>query len=558
MKPLRRIVRIVGVLFRYQLFDCLPKDTSFPFWVRVLGRVVPPHQRVRKVAKQARLRLALQSLGPIFVKLGQLLATRRDVLSEGLALDLAKLQDQVEPFSSELARRLIEKALGQPIEVIFESFEMQPLASASVAQVHKARLKSGEVVVVKVVRPDIAAVIEQDIRLMYWLVKVFVRYIPELKRFHLKSIVQQYEQIIWGELDLTQEAYHTERFRNHFAGSPLLYVPKVFQAYISENVLVMEYVEGVPVNDIRVLKSKGVDLKQLAYIGAEIFLTQVFRDNFFHADMHPGNVHVDVQDPESPRYIALDCAIVGRLSEEDQLLLARQLMALIRQDYLRLARLMMKGGWVSVTTCEHALADTMEQLLAPLLNRPLADIEFGSLLIRLFKVARQFDMQALPQFMLLEKTLIHVEGLGKQLYPNLNIWEVAEPLLEAWLRQKLGPMALFRSLEHHIPIFLEQLPVLPQAVQQVMTQVQTACTHRTQELALLKKMHVQFVQQAQQQGHYLVLGGCFFGLGVFAMGEKANNEVGMMSDWYSWGCVILGLIFLYLYAKRGVFLDFWR
>lgn len=531
-RALKRALLILWVLLRFRVADLLPPEMQHKS-IKVIQWFVPRHPSIKQKDPQTRLRLALEQLGPIFVKFGQLLATRRDLLPTALADDLTHLQEAVTPFSG--AQQVIETALGGPVSHHFKTFDPNPLASASVAQVHAATLEDGQAVVVKVLRPGIEQQVNQDLALLHWLTKHLNNWIPELRRFHLSHIVNQYDQIIHNELDLRLEAKNGQRFAKNFADSNLLYVPIVYPKFTRKNLLVLERVYGIPIDQTDRLTAKGVDLKKLSAVGVEIFFSQVFRDNFFHADMHPGNIHVDVSDPENPRYISLDCAIVGTLDERDQLLLGRKLLALLRQDFLGVAKLMVAGHWVPQTTDTQALASTLADLLSPLLTQSLADIEFGPLLVKLFQAARAFDLQALPQYMLLEKTLIHVEGLGKQLDPTLDIFALGQPLLEAWLKQKMGPGALLNQLEKAVPRWLEQVPQLPTLLEDLVAQHNKNRAEQAAQIkTLLALQHAQTLHQRQWPRQLFATGSLLIGL--YGLAQTGVSSPLMIST----ACLVLG------------------
>lgn len=540
-QALKRALLILWVLLRFRVADLLPPEMQHKS-LKLLQCLVPAHRSIKKKAPETRLRLALEHLGPIFIKFGQLLATRRDLLPAALADDLTQLQEAVAPFSG--AQQIVEETLGGPVGQFFKTFDPNPLAAASVAQVHAASLEDGQAVVVKVLRPGIKAQVNRDLRLLHWLAQTLTRWVPELRRFHLNHVVNQYDHIIHNELDLRLEAKNGQQFADNFANSNLLYVPKVYSEFTRSNLLVLERVYGIPIDQVDRLKAKGVDLKKLSEVGVEIFFAQVFRDNFFHADMHPGNIHVDISDPENPRYISLDCAIVGTLDERDQLLLGRKLLSLLRQDFLGVAQLMVAGRWVPPTTDRQALATTLAELLSPLLTQSLADIEFGPLLVKLFQAARAFDLQALPQYMLLEKTLIHVEGLGKQLDPTLDIFEIGQPLLEAWIKQKVGPSALLSQLEKAAPRWLEQLPQLPTLIEDLVIQHSKNKAEQTAQMqTLIALQHAQVEQQRQRPKQ------CF-AVGALLMGLYSISQTGLTSPLLlGSACVILGGLLL-LTGKR--------
>ena len=459
MIPIRRVVRILGTALRFRL-DTIPRALQIDHWTRYLfpTSLLP----VPQIPEAKRFRLALERLGPVFIKFGQLLSTRRDLLSVEYADELARLQDRVPPFQSATAIATIEREIGRPLNAAFGTFSEQPLASASVAQVHEATLTSGEEVVVKVIRPGIEQVIREDLALILALAKLLERLSSDARRLHLIRVVEDYEKTILAELDLLRESANTVRLRRNFESSPLLYVPKVFNDLSSVNVLVMERVKGVPISDLATLREHGTDLKKLAERGVETFFSQVFNDNFFHADMHPGNIFVDVSDPANPSYIAVDCAIIGQLTKEDQAYLARNILAFFDEDYAEIAKLHSESGWISSSTNAFEFESTIRQLCQPFFQRPLAEISFGSFLIALFSAARRFDMEVQPQLVLLQKTLLNIEGLGRQLYPDLDLWTTAKPFMDKWTREHYGPGAILKAVVDQGPGLLELLPRVPE------------------------------------------------------------------------------------------------
>jgi ubiquinone biosynthesis protein len=457
-----RFSKILNVAARQRLDQLLEKD-RLSKGQRIAFSLLPwRFYPIPDTSRGERLRCALEELGPVFIKFGQMLSTRRDLLPPDIADELAKLQDNVPPFSSERSVKIIETALGKPVSELFQEFETTPMASASVAQVHRATLYSGEKVVVKVVRPDIEPIIRQDIKLMFTLARLVARYLPEGRRLRPVEVVADYELVILDELDLGREAANGSQLRRNFKDSKLVYVPEVYWDYSCRNVLTMERISGIPVTDIQTLKDKGTDLKVLAERGVEIFFTQVFRDNFFHADMHPGNIFVDASDPADPTYIAVDCAIVGSLSEADQYYLARNLLAVFKQDYHEVAQLHVECGWVPPDTRVQDFEAAMRAVCEPVFERPISEISFGQLLIYLFQTAARFDMEVQPSLVLLQKTLLNIEGLGRQLYPELNLWDTAQPYLENWVQERYSPQAVIKRLQRHTPTLLEQLPHLPE------------------------------------------------------------------------------------------------
>jgi len=459
-----RAFRIFWVICRYRLDVFLPvKD--LPLALRILLALAPWHLfPTPKMARGERLRLALEQLGPVFVKFGQILSTRRDLLPEDMAVSLIRLQDRVPPFPGSEAQAIIEKALGKPVGELFSTFAQQPMASASVAQVHPATLHDGREVVVKVLRPGIDKVIRQDVALLYLLAHLLERFSKESRRLHPVEVVRDYDNTIHDELDMQREAANASQLRRNFEGSSLIYMPEVYWSMVAPRVMVMERVSGIPIGDVEALQAAGTDMKVLAEKGVEIFFTQVFRDCFFHADMHPGNIFVDVSNPADPRYIAIDFGIVGTLPSEDQSYLAQNLLAFFNRNYRQVAELHIQSGWVPADTRANEFEAAIRTACEPIFERPLSEISFGHFLIRLFQTARRFNMEVQPQLVLLQKTLLNVEGLGRQLYPDLDLWSTGKPFLEQWMRQRLGPAGMIRTLQEHVPRWLEQSPEMPQLI----------------------------------------------------------------------------------------------
>lgn len=456
----RRLLRIQRVVIRYQLYDLL-FALPLPLWLRALRYALPWRWLPRTpltLSRGERLRLALEELGPIFIKFGQLLSTRRDLLPPDIADELAKLQDQVPPFDPAHSLALIEEQLGVTVGEAFARFDAQPLASASVAQVHAAQLKSGEEVVVKVIRPGLKPIIQQDLAWLFLLAKLAERASTEARRLRPVEVVSDYEKTIYDELDLLREAANASQLKRNFEGSPLLYVPQVYWDWCRPKVLVMERIYGIQVTDLATLADQRTDMKLLAERGVEIFFTQVFRDSFFHADMHPGNIFVSTRQPWNPQYIAIDCGIIGSLTPEDQDYLARNLIAFFKRDYRRVAQLHIDSGWVPAETKVNDFEAAIRTVCEPIFEKPLKDISFGQLLLRLFQTARRFNMEIQPQLVLLQKTLLNIEGLGRQLYPDLDLWSTAQPFLERWMRERVSPLHLLRNLQQQA----EQVPHLSQ------------------------------------------------------------------------------------------------
>ncbi|MDX9768008.1 MAG: ubiquinone biosynthesis regulatory protein kinase UbiB [Ectothiorhodospiraceae bacterium] len=426
-------------------------------------------RRVR-AGRGERIRRTLEDLGPIFIKFGQMLSTRRDLLPDDIAVELARLQDRVPPFPGEVAARIVEKALGRPLAEVFMHFDETPIASASIAQVHGAVLHDGRQVVVKVVRPDIQPVIRRDLELMHIVAELAERYWPEGRRLRPCEVVDEYEKTILDELDLVREAANAAQLRRNFKGSPDLYIPDVVWDHTRRNVMVMERIRGIPVSDIATLRERGVDLQVLSERGVRIFFTQVFKHNFFHADMHPGNIFVDATNPADPKYLAVDFGIIGTLSPQDQRYLAENFHAFFNRDYRRVAELHVESGWVPADTRVDEFETAIRTVCEPIFQRPLNQISFGHLLLRLFQTARRFHMQVQPQLVLLQKTLLNIEGLGRDLYPDLDLWKTAKPFFERWMDEQVGVRAMLRGARKHLPQMLEQLPSMPGLLHDVLKQ----------------------------------------------------------------------------------------
>lgn len=466
MRPLIRLWILLRTLAKYRLAELAPKSSvSWPLklllWVCGLGANkidTDDHPRGE------RLRLALQELGPIYIKFGQIVSTRRDMLAPDIADALALLQDQVAPFDGELAREIVERELGKPIGECFSSFDTTALASASVAQVHTVTLLDGGDAVVKIIRPGIEKTINRDIKLLFFIAKILQRNSIDAKRLRLTELISDYEQVIHGELDLKQEAANSSLLKRNFETDELkglMYVPEIHWDFSTENILTMERIYGVPVSDIKTLKDKGTNLALLAERGVEIFFTQVFEQNFFHADMHPGNIFIDISDPDDPSYITLDCAIMGTLSHTDRYYVARLLLSALNRDYHTVAKLYVEAGWLDRNVPLASFESVIRSVCEPMFSKPISELAFGSLLVYLFKAARRFGMEVQPSLVLLQKTLVNIEGLGQQLYPQLDLWETAQPFLARWVEENYSPKGASRSLQHQLPELMESLPVLP-------------------------------------------------------------------------------------------------
>ena len=410
----------------------------------------------KKEPLAVRIRLALEDLGPIFVKFGQALSTRPDLLSPELITELEKLQDKVPPFAGDVAQAKVEQVMGAPINEVFAHFDTTPLASASIAQVHAAQLDDGSDVVVKILRPNVQKRINRDLELLHTMARLAERYWSEGKRLRAVDVVHEYEKTITDELDLLREAANAGQLRRNFEGSDLLYVPKIHWQYCRREVIVMERIYGVPVNDIAELKRYDTNMQKLAHRGVEIFFTQVFDHNFFHADMHPGNIFVSIENPQEPYYMGVDFGIVGSLDLSDQRYLAENFLAFFNNDYRRVAELHIESGWIPADVRLDEFEAAIRTVCEPIFQQPLNQISFGALLLRLFQTARRFNMEVQPQLILLQKTLLNIEGLGRQLYPELDLWDTAKPFLERWMRRRRHPATLLKRLLKQLPALIEK------------------------------------------------------------------------------------------------------
>ncbi|MCG9684792.1 ubiquinone biosynthesis regulatory protein kinase UbiB [Vibrio sp. Isolate23] len=460
---LKRLYRIIKVQLEYGLDELLPNHqlTKAPLLARKALFWIKKQHADKELGE--RLRLALQELGPVWIKFGQMMSTRRDLFPAHIADPLALLQDQVSPFDGQLAKEQIEQALGGPLENWFSDFDITPLASASIAQVHTAKLKStNQEVVLKVIRPDIRPVIDADLKLMYRMARIVAKALPEARRLKPVEVVREYEKTLLDELDLRREAANAIQLRRNFEGSEELYVPEIITDFSNETVMVSERIYGIQVSDIEGLKANGTNMKLLAERGVSVFFTQVFRDSFFHADMHPGNVFVSPEHPHNPRWIGLDCGIVGTLNSEDKRYLAENFLAFFNRDYRRVAELHVESGWVPRETNIDEFEFAIRVVCEPIFAKPLCEISFGHVLLNLFNTARRFNMEVQPQLVLLQKTLLYVEGLGRQLYPQLDLWQTAKPFLEEWMMNQVGPQAVINAIKDRAPFWAEKLPELPE------------------------------------------------------------------------------------------------
>ena len=539
-----RMLRIVRVLVRHGLDEFVFTLHLFrPY--RFMLFLFPGYWfRDRNVPRGQRLREALEELGPVFVKFGQAVSTRPDLIPADIAVELTRLQDDVLPFPGDQAREVIERALDAPLSEHFASFDIQPLASASVAQVHGATLQDSTEVVVKVLRPGIEKVIERDLQLLYQLARLADRHWPNARRLRPLEVVDDYDKTIHDELDMMREGANASQLRSNFLDSDMIYVPQIYWDHSCREVLVMERVEGIPIRDIDAIRAAGIDLRKLAHNGVEIFFTQAFRDGFFHADMHPGNIFVSPQG----QYRAVDFGIMGTLAEADKRYLAENLLAFFNRDYRAVAMAHLRAGWVPATTRPEEFEAAVRTVCEPIFARPISEISFGHLVIRLFQVARRFDMPVQPQLVLLQKTLLNIEGLGRQLYPELDLWETAKPFLERWMREQVGPRALVRALRRELPTVLPLLPELPGLVHELLRR------QRDGQLVIRTgsddaEQLARDLQYRTRQRDGLMLGGglllgaivLFLGSEVLALGVLATAGAGLLTVC---GALLIGIFSL--------------
>jgi ubiquinone biosynthesis protein len=542
MRRLRQLLRMFAiqrVLVRHGLDEIVWRTHLFrPIaWLR---RLLPFGRRNQPLG--VRIREALEELGPIFVKFGQALSVRPDLLTAEVALELAKLQDRVPPFPGEQAVGTLEAAFGRPVDTLFAEFDRTPLAAASIAQVHAAKLLDGRAVVVKVLRPNVAALIQRDIEVLYAIAHLAETYWPEVRRLHPLEVVAEFEKTLANELDLMREAANAAQLKRNFLASDLLYVPDIYWDWCRPNVLTMERIFGIRVDDIEALKRAGTDIKRLAENGVEIFFTQVFRHNFFHADMHPGNIFVDVTNPAFPKYVAVDFGIVGTLDARDQHYLAENFLAFFRRDYRRVATLHVDSSWVPPGTRVDELEAAVRAVCEPIFNKPLKDISFGLVLLRLFQTARQFNMEVQPQLVLLQKTLLAIEGLGRQLYPELDLWKTAKPVLEEWMRERRDPRTQLKQLIAAWPEISEDLAMLPRMLHRAVRKMDADAA------AEQRKHTAQAVHRGDRRRatrlEQLVLGGALLIAGVLWTAFAHP-------PWLGWAGAAVGLAVLAFAPRRG-------
>ena len=500
MRRRRIIARLIGiqrVLVKYGLNDII-KQTHLLRPLRFLFYLFP-RRRSSSAPLGERIRLALEELGPIFVKFGQAVSTRRDLLPREVADELAKLQDDVPPFPAEIAIAILSEAYGEPVDDVFERFDTEPFAAASIAQVHTAQLPNGAEVIVKLLRPGVQDLIERDLEVLRMLAGLADRYWEHGKRLRPLELVDEYESTIIDELDLMREAANTAQLKRNFAGSDMLYVPDIYWDYCRPEVLVQERIYGIPISDMDALHDAGTNIQVLAENGVEIFFTQVLRHNFFHADMHPGNIFVIVTDPDKPKYAAVDFGIVGTLSPSDQRYLAENFLAFFDRDYHRIAKLHLDSGWVPEGTRIDQLETAVRTVCEPIFNKPLAEISFAQVLMRLFRVAQRFNVEIQPQMILLHKTLFNIEGLGRELYPQLDLWKTAHPVLKKWMSDQLGPAAMLDDLRENLPQLRDALRELPAAIRYLADRAESGNSDRTQQIDEIRKIRLELKSLHRQR-----------------------------------------------------------
>ncbi len=523
---LPRLLAIWTVIARYRLDTLLPPPPGLRgMMLLLLLRLHPAWWLAGNRAHHpARLREAFEELGPLFIKLGQLLATRRDLLPANILDELVKLQDQVPPFPSRIAMAIVEAELRAPLSEKFSRFDEKPLAAASIAQVHTAALPDGREVVVKILRPGVAAQIRQDMALLRDLTAWLEARIPQLAQFHPHRIARDYEQTLLDETDLIREAANTRQMRQNFLNSDMLYVPEVHDAWCTTNIMVAERIYGVPIDDQASFARLNISRQQLAEKGFAIFFRQLLDHNFFHADMHPGNVFVETTNPTNPRYIALDIAIVGQLSREDQLTVARLALALFSRDYSEIIRVAHRAGWLPPGANLNQLTSEVARIIAPVLEKPIDQIQFGPTLLAILDMAREHHLEIPVQLVLLIKTLVHVEGLGRSLYPALDIWTLGKPLLTRWLKERVGPAALMKRLGEQAPAILTGMPDMPDLILDALTQMRQSGQWQDRQLREIGSLR-QELRTARRQD-FIALAGIAAGMAMVAQLSGSNAVIG--------------------------------
>ena len=513
MRKIFRSFFIIWTILRFGLDELALSVFQRP-WIRLLTKVVSVGRDLR-APRGERLRLALESLGPIFVKLGQVMSTRRDLLAPDIADELARLQDQVPPFDSAIAVAIIEKAFGRPLDKIFATFDLKPIASASIAQVHFATLPNGKEVAVKVLRPNMLPAIEKDLALMHMMAGWVESASADGKRLKPREVIAEFDKYLHEELDLLREASNAAQLRRNMQSLNLVMIPEMHWDFCMPNVMVMERMKGVPISQVQRLVDAGVDMKKLARDGITIFFTQVFRDGFFHADMHPGNIQVSLEPATFGRYISLDFGIVGTLTEVDKEYLAQNFIAFFRRDYKRVADLHIESGWVPAHTRSDELEAAIRACCEMYFDRPLKELSLGLVLMRLFQTSRRFQVEIQPQLVLLQKTLLNIEGLGRELDPDLDLWSTAKPFLEKWMREQVGPEKFWDQLKAEAPMYAKLIPTLPRLLAQYLKNVPAANGVQASQKDLLTLLVEQ--KRTNRLLQSIIYGGMGFLLGLLAM-----------------------------------------
>jgi len=522
-RTLRRVLSIQRILVKYGLDDFI-RETHLLRPLRFFFYVLP-RRRDTSAPLGERIRLALEELGPIFVKFGQALSTRRDLLPVDIADELAKLQDSVPPFPAEQAIAILNDVYGEPVEQVFKRFDTEPLAAASIAQVHTAQLQSGQEVVVKLLRPGVQDQIEGDLDVLRMIAGLAAQYWEHGKRLRPLDVVAEYERTIIDELDLMREAANAAQLKRNFGVSDMLYVPDVYWDYCRPEVLVQERIYGIPISDMDALRKSGANIQVLAENGVEIFFTQVFRHNFFHADMHPGNIFVIATDPDKPKYAAVDFGIVGTLSPEDRYYLANNFLAFFDRDYHRIAKLHVDSGWVPEGTRIDQLETAVRTVCEPIFNKPLSEISFAQVLMRLFRVAQRFNVEVQPQMILLHKTLFNIEGLGRELYPQLDLWKTAHPVLKRWMNDQVGPRAMLDDFRENLPQLRQALRDLPTVLKQIADQASSEDPAARKQVAEFRKLRAD-MRQHQRQRYWLTAAATGVISGTLLLALEGNLYLG--------------------------------
>ncbi|WP_252060571.1 AarF/UbiB family protein [Acinetobacter sp. AHP123] len=493
-----RLLELWRIAAHYRLDTLFPAD-ELPVKAQRALSVIKMHPAAwssRERKNPLKLKEALEEMGPLAIKLGQLLSTRRDLIPPEILAQLVLLQDQVKPFDSNVAKQRIQESLKADVNTLFARFDDQPLAAASIAQVHTAALHDGREVVIKVTRPDIRNQILQDFEILAWLGNTLESRLEAARALHLSEIIQDYRQIILNELDLSIEADNTRRMRHYFTGSTMMYVPEVYMD--TKDVMVAERITGVPISDTATFDRLGMDRAQLAEKGLTIFFTQVFRDNFFHADMHPGNVFVETINPSNPRFIALDCAIMGELSKHDQMTIARMLLAVMNSNFMQLIQIVHQAGWIPPGTDQDALSREMRRTVGPMVSKPMDQLDFAGILIQVMDIARRFHLEIPPQLMLLLKTLVHVEGLGTDLYPQLDIWKLAKPILTEWVKANMNPVKNIKELGQQLPDLLLGAQDFPSLIVDSLNGLKNQSAWQDRQLREMQQLRLQMEHQQRR------------------------------------------------------------